>query len=164
LGLEHGAPVARAFDKLCHVQIFLLISAYFRSRAATAQERSTALEREAAYLPAATRARFQGLVGASSEMRRLYQRIEAAAATSGNLLIVGESGTGKELVARAVHKCSARADQPFVALNCAALPKDLIESELFGYKRAPLVALRPSISVCSVPLKAEACSSMKSPR
>jgi transcriptional regulator with PAS, ATPase and Fis domain len=68
-------------------------------------------------------------------MRQLYQRIEAAAATRGNLLIVGESGTGKELVARAVHKCGARTERPFVALNCAALPKDLIESELFGYKR-----------------------------
>jgi len=124
-----------AFDKLSHVKIILLVSAYFRSDAATAGEKSAALEREAAYLPAAEKARFQGLVGATAAMRALYQRIEAAAATRGNLLIVGESGTGKELVARAVHKCGVRADRPFVALNCAALPKDLIESELFGYKR-----------------------------
>ena len=129
------AQLAMAFDKLSHVQIILLVSAYFRSDAATAGEKSAALEREAAYLPAAEKARFQGLVGATAAMRQLYQRIEAAAATRGNLLIVGESGTGKELVARAVHKCGARADRPFVALNCAALPKDLIESELFGYKR-----------------------------
>ena len=129
------AQFAMAFDKLSHVHIILLVSAYFRSDAATAGEKSTALEREAAYLPAAEKARFQGLVGATAAMRQLYRRIEAAAATRGNLLIIGESGTGKELVARAVHNCSARADRPFVALNCAALPKELIESELFGYKR-----------------------------
>ena len=68
-------------------------------------------------------------------MRRLYERIEAAGATRGTILIVGESGTGKELVARAIHECGAALAAPFVALNCAAIPKDLIESELFGYKR-----------------------------
>jgi transcriptional regulator with PAS, ATPase and Fis domain len=127
--------LAMAFDKLSHVQIILLVSAYFGSDASTAGERNAALEREAAHLPAAEKARFHGLVGSTISMRQLYQRIEAVAATRGNLLIVGESGTGKELVARAVHRCGARADRPFVALNCAALPKDLIESELFGYKR-----------------------------
>jgi transcriptional regulator with PAS, ATPase and Fis domain len=68
-------------------------------------------------------------------MRQLYQRITAAASSRANLLIVGETGSGKELVARAVHDGGLRAGKPFVALNCAALPKDLIESELFGYKR-----------------------------
>jgi transcriptional regulator with PAS, ATPase and Fis domain len=126
---------AAAFDKLSHVQIILLVSTYFRSEATTAGERNVALEREAADLPASDRGLFQGLVGASVGMRQLYQRIEAASATNVNLFVVGESGTGKELVARAVHKCSPRAERPFVALNCAALPKDLIESELFGYKR-----------------------------
>lgn len=104
--------------------------------AAMAGERiAAALDREGSHLAAAASSRFHGLVGASTGMRRLYQRIEAAGATIGNLLIVGESGTGKELVARAVHTCGPRADRPFVALNCAALPTDLIESELFGYKR-----------------------------
>jgi transcriptional regulator with PAS, ATPase and Fis domain len=79
--------------------------------------------------------RFHGLVGATAAMRQLYQRIEAAAATKSNLLIVGESGTGIELVARAIHECGPRRERPFVALNCAALPQDLIESELFGFKR-----------------------------
>jgi len=78
---------------------------------------------------------FQGLVGGSPVMRTLFERIELAAAASGNLLIAGESGTGKELVARAIHEAGPRRGKPFIALNCAALPKDLIESELFGYKR-----------------------------
>ena len=78
---------------------------------------------------------FQGLVGRSPVMRTLFERIELAAAASGNLLIAGESGTGKELVARAIHEAGPRRGKPFIALNCAALPKDLIESELFGYKR-----------------------------
>lgn len=84
---------------------------------------------------AIARESFHGLVGGSSTMRALYERIQLAGATSGNLLIVGESGTGKELVARAIHECGPRRGKPFIALNCAALPKDLIESELFGYKR-----------------------------
>jgi two-component system response regulator HydG len=116
------------------VQLFLLIDAYLGG-ARMAGEENPVFAGEAAPLPAATKSSFHGLIGAGAAMRRLYRRIEAAAATTGNLLLVGESGTGKELVAHAVHKCSARAGRPFVALNCAALPKDLIESELFGYKR-----------------------------
>ncbi len=81
------------------------------------------------------RHRFHGLVGATAAMRQFYQRIEAVAATKGNLLIVGESGTGIELVARVIHESGPRRDRPFVALNCAALPEDLIESELFGFNR-----------------------------
>jgi two-component system response regulator HydG len=129
------AGVARAFDKLHHVQIILLVAAYSRSNGAIADQKSTVTQAAPADLPGADEARFHGLVGAAPSMQQLYQRIEAAATSRGNLLIVGESGTGKELVARAVHECSARAERPFVALNCAALPKDLIESELFGYKR-----------------------------
>ena len=68
-------------------------------------------------------------------MRELYRRIQAAGQTRGTVLIVGESGTGKELVARAIHESGPNPHAAFVALNCAALPKDLIESELFGYKR-----------------------------
>jgi transcriptional regulator with PAS, ATPase and Fis domain len=68
-------------------------------------------------------------------MRALYQRIEAAGKTRGTVLIIGESGTGKELVARALHEAGARPEVPFIAFNCAAIPKDLIESELFGYRK-----------------------------
>lgn len=76
---------------------------------------------------------FHGLVGNSAPMRALYERIRRVATASGAVLICGESGTGKELVARAVHAQSARADGPFVALNCAGIPHELLESELFGH-------------------------------
>jgi DNA-binding NtrC family response regulator len=78
---------------------------------------------------------FEGLVGRHPEMVRIYQLITQIAATPTTVLITGESGTGKELVARAVHQRSDRSGQPFVALNLAALPDTLIESELFGHEK-----------------------------
>jgi two-component system response regulator PilR (NtrC family) len=74
-----------------------------------------------------------GLIGHSAEIRRVRELIERGARTDATLLITGESGTGKELVARAVHARSARRDRPFVAVNCGAIPENLIESELFGH-------------------------------
>ncbi len=78
---------------------------------------------------------FHGMIGASAPMLRLYEQIEMVAQTRGTVLIVGETGTGKELAARAIHECSPESNAPFVALNCAALPGDLVESELFGHVR-----------------------------
>ncbi len=75
------------------------------------------------------------LTGQSDEMRSVYQIIEAVAPSSASVLILGESGTGKELVARAIHAKSERAKGPFFALNCAALPKDILENELFGHEK-----------------------------
>ena len=75
------------------------------------------------------------LTGQSEEMRRVYQIIDAVAPSSASVLILGESGTGKELVARAVHSKSDRAKGPFFALNCAALPKEILENELFGHEK-----------------------------
>ncbi|MEO6864572.1 MAG: sigma-54 dependent transcriptional regulator [Gemmatimonadaceae bacterium] len=75
------------------------------------------------------------LTGQSEEMRSVYQIIDAVAPSSASVLILGESGTGKELVARAVHSKSDRAKGPFFALNCAALPKDILENELFGHEK-----------------------------
>lgn len=124
-----------AFDKLSHIRMILLSDAYFRSASASAGARIQALERQASLVAPENRTIFHGLVGASAAMRRLYDRIDAASGTRGTILIVGESGTGKELVARAIHECSETPAAPFVALNCAAIPKDLIESELFGYKK-----------------------------
>src|SRR5688500_14087865 len=75
------------------------------------------------------------LTGHSEAMRTVYQMIEAVAPSTASVLILGESGTGKELVARAMHSKSERVRGPFMALNCAALPKDILENELFGHEK-----------------------------
>ncbi len=75
------------------------------------------------------------MIGESASMKRLFVEIEKVAPTRGRVLITGESGTGKELIARAVHKLSPRAGAAFVKVNCAAIPAELIESELFGHER-----------------------------
>ncbi|WAT84255.1 sigma-54-dependent transcriptional regulator [Delftia acidovorans] len=73
------------------------------------------------------------LVSGSEAMRQVFKRIGLAADSDATVLVLGETGTGKELVARALHRNSARAERPFVAVNCAAIPADLMESELFGH-------------------------------
>jgi len=78
---------------------------------------------------------FEKLLGKSRAMRRVFDVISRVAQTSASVLVSGESGTGKELVARAIHERSARAEGPFVAINCAAVPASLLESELFGHAR-----------------------------
>lgn len=75
------------------------------------------------------------LVGDSPAMKRIKEIIQGLSKSDAAVLIMGESGTGKELVAKAVHKTSSRADGPFIALNCAAIPESLLESELFGYEK-----------------------------
>jgi two-component system response regulator AtoC len=89
---------------------------------------------EAAQEAAATERQFE-MLGASRAMRDVFKQIGRVAATDATLLITGESGTGKELVARAVHRHSARSRGPFVAVNCGALPENLVEAELFGHER-----------------------------
>lgn len=75
------------------------------------------------------------MVGTSEPLQKLFRDIDRVAPTKANVLITGESGTGKELVSRALHRLSPRRDAPFVKVNCAAMPRDLIESELFGHER-----------------------------
>ncbi len=82
-----------------------------------------------------SRYRFHQLIGKSPAMQRIYELIERISGTSGPVLITGESGTGKELVARALHYNGVRKGRAFVAVNCAAIPEALLESELFGYKK-----------------------------
>jgi two-component system, NtrC family, response regulator AtoC len=98
---------------------------------------NTELKREVTSLRAQVinRYGFHNLVGKSPGMREIYSKIEQVADTRTTVLITGESGTGKELVARALHYNGARRDRPFIAINCAALPENLIESELFGHEK-----------------------------
>jgi DNA-binding NtrC family response regulator len=81
------------------------------------------------------KADFRTIIGTSKEMEKVFDVIRKVADTEAPVLITGESGTGKELVARSLHANSARRDAPFVAINCAAIPRDLLESELFGHVR-----------------------------
>jgi len=76
---------------------------------------------------------FYNLIGSSLPMQAVFQIIKSGASSKATIFITGESGTGKELCAEAIHKQSSRADMPFVVLNCAAIPKDLMESEIFGH-------------------------------
>jgi len=78
---------------------------------------------------------FGSIIGNSAEMRKIYQIVEQAAPTGASVLITGESGTGKELVAQTVHQLSPRATFPFIAINCAAIPETLLESEIFGHEK-----------------------------
>jgi len=82
-----------------------------------------------------TRSEYFNIIGSSKPMQTVYETIESVAKSDANVLIVGESGTGKELIANAIHYQSLRARKPFIKVNCAALPKELIESELFGHTK-----------------------------
>ncbi|HET7275345.1 MAG TPA: sigma-54 dependent transcriptional regulator [Longimicrobiaceae bacterium] len=79
--------------------------------------------------------RFGDLIGQSDEMREIYTMVESAAPTNASIFIIGESGTGKELVARAIHDKSSRKKGPFIAINCAAFPREILENELFGHEK-----------------------------
>ncbi|GLX88001.1 acetoacetate metabolism regulatory protein AtoC [Pseudomonas fragi] len=78
---------------------------------------------------------FDSLMGDSPSFRRVLQAIDSVRDSSATILLTGESGTGKEMVARAIHKHGSRADKPFVAVNCAAIPEGLLESEMFGHRK-----------------------------
>src|SRR6266480_2406000 len=82
-----------------------------------------------------TRAEYFNIIGASKQMQQIYETIESVAKSDANVLIVGESGTGKELIANAIHYNSLRSKKTFIKVNCAALPRELIESELFGHTK-----------------------------
>ena len=77
---------------------------------------------------------FESIIGKSSEIKKVIEECKKIANTNSNLLITGESGTGKEFFARAIHNSSSRKDYPFIPVNCGAIPRELIESELFGYE------------------------------
>ena len=99
------------------------------------EKRSLELEGRRLIQQAESKSAFYGLVGASPAMEKVYKAVEAVAHTGASVVLRGESGTGKELVARAIVQCSDRAEMPYVALNCSALPETLMESELFGFEK-----------------------------
>jgi Nif-specific regulatory protein len=116
-----------------HVRLLLVVAALV----AVARERvleSTRLQADNELLQAEINLE-HNMVGRSRPMRTLFDRIARVAKTESTLLLRGESGTGKELVARAAHRNSARADRPFIAINCAAITETLLESELFGHEK-----------------------------
>ena len=92
----------------------------------------------------ASRNSLYNIIGASPAIEKLKATIRTVAPTSSTVLIFGESGTGKELVARAVHSLSARATEPFLAINCGAFPETLLESELFGYTKRRFHRRKPN--------------------
>ena len=94
------------------------------------QDKVADLERQLGERPG-----FEGIIGRSEAMERLFEQMKLVAPTRSNVLIVGESGTGKELVATALHRASPRRDLRFLAINCGAIPSDILESELFGHER-----------------------------
>ena len=94
------------------------------------------LERENRALQQSLRSEvFEGMIGSSAQMQAVFAMIRKVAASSAPILLLGESGTGKEMAAAAVHRRSARKEKPFVAINCSAIPENLIESELFGHEK-----------------------------
>lgn len=96
---------------------------------------ANALERKRMREGVSGRTGHGSIIGRSPGMQKVFELLDTVASVDANVLIVGESGTGKELVANAIHYASPRADGSFIKINCAALPKDLIESELFGYAK-----------------------------
>src|SRR5215471_7841474 len=104
------------------------------------------LERENAYLREEETRALGEIIGRSPQMRQLSEQVAVVAPTTATVLIHGESGTGKELVAREIHKASARRDGPMVRVNCAAVPRDLFESEFFGHVKGAFTgALRDRV-------------------
>src|SRR6187549_808749 len=96
--------------------------------------RTARLNRTVEQLRVELEARYE-MIGTSAPIQKLFQDVDKVAPTKASVLITGESGTGKELVSRAIHRLSPRTDAPFVKVNCAVIPRELIESELFGHER-----------------------------
>ncbi len=130
------AEAREQLDALGHARLTILSNAYFGDRHCAGEDRGCLLS-ELARLQrdVAGRDRFCGMVGASLVMQRLYETLTAAARTRATVLLVGESGTGKELAAQAIHRLAGESMDRYVPVNCAALPDELMESELFGYRK-----------------------------
>src|SRR6266581_7317296 len=99
------------------------------------EKRGLQIEGQRVVEQAESKSSFCGMIGGSESMQRVYQAIQAVADSNTTVVLRGESGTGKELIASAIVQSSDRANQPYICLNCSALPDSLIESELFGYEK-----------------------------
>jgi two-component system, NtrC family, response regulator HydG len=127
LYLEHGRFAQHHFDlSIAWANTLVVALARARRQAILATNHSRLMARSAD---------FDNLIGESRSMQRLKNSIQRVARATGCVLIRGESGSGKELVARAIHQRSPRGDRPMLSVNCAAIPRDLMESQLFGHKR-----------------------------
>lgn len=118
--------ITKPFDQS---EVRTIVKKALRTRDLSSTEVTASSE---AHPPAGAR---YGIIGQSAGIQELYAVLERVADTPTTVLVSGESGTGKELVARALHENSSRRDKPFIKVNCAAIPRDLMESELFGYER-----------------------------
>ena len=135
-----GALRAGAFDFVTKPFEIEALAATL-SRALRQRRAKDQIERLAEHAPHPT---FDELVGTSEPIQRLCELLGRVSHTESSVLITGESGTGKELVARALHRRSARSDGPFVAINCAAVPESLLESQLFGHVKGAFTDARSS--------------------
>ena len=125
--------IDRAIDGIRRGALFYLPSTCAPTDVALAVGKALQKSRSDSALSEYEQSAFEEMIGASPAMRRVVELIMKVAPTDSTVLLLGESGTGKEILAQAVHRLSPRRDKPFVAINCAALPENLIESEMFGH-------------------------------
>jgi PAS domain S-box-containing protein len=132
-----SSPVYEMDDTIGQKQTLLIDIHERKQKEFALIERETYLEKENIRLRAAMKDRYKfgNIIGKSPAMQKIYEVILRAAAVNANVIVYGPSGTGKELVAQAIHDSSDRSKHPFVPVNCGAIPKNLMESEFFGYKK-----------------------------